>query len=87
MKAIENKAMIFETLEPKLVAEDDHALWQVALAVLTDEFEQRQVEASQQVFGRWWWVHAPTGSGLTIADGTRKVALLIRMVTKICSGF
>jgi hypothetical protein len=51
MKAIENKAIVFEALEPKLAAEDDHALWQVALAVLTDEFEQRRVEASHR--GVW----------------------------------
>jgi hypothetical protein len=51
MKAIENKAIVFEALEPKLAVEDDHALWQVALAVLTDEFEQRRVEASHR--GVW----------------------------------
>jgi hypothetical protein len=51
MKAIENKAIVFKALEPKLAAEDDHALWQVALAVLTDEFEQRRVEVSQR--GVW----------------------------------
>jgi hypothetical protein len=51
MKAMENKAIIFETIEPKLVAEDDHALWQVAIAVLTDEFEQRRAEASER--GVW----------------------------------
>ena len=48
MKALENKTIVFETLEPKLVAGDDHALWRVALSVLTDEFEQRWAEASQR---------------------------------------
>jgi hypothetical protein len=51
MKAAENKAILFETLEPKLVADDDRALWQAALFVLTDEFTQRQADESQR--GVW----------------------------------
>ena len=51
VKAIENTTIVFETLAPKLVAEDDLALWRVALAALTDEFEQRVAEASQR--GVW----------------------------------
>jgi len=49
MKAIENKATLFETLEPKLVADDDRALWQAALLVLMDEFTQRQGDESPPV--------------------------------------
>jgi hypothetical protein len=51
MKTIENKTTLFETLEPKLVADDDHALWRAVLSVLTDEFAQRRAEESQR--GAW----------------------------------
>ena len=51
MKTIENKAILFETLEPKLVADDDHALWRAVLLVLTDELAQRRAEESQR--GVW----------------------------------
>lgn len=50
MKAIGNKT-VFETLEPRLVRDDDHELWRLALSVLLDEFEQRRTEASQR--GAW----------------------------------
>jgi len=51
MKATENKAIFFETLEPKLVADDDRTLWQAALFVLMEEFAQRQADESQR--GVW----------------------------------
>jgi hypothetical protein len=51
MKAIENPAIPFETLEPKLAADDDRALWQAALVVLTNEFMQRHAEESSR--GIW----------------------------------
>jgi hypothetical protein len=38
MKARETKTIAFETLERKLVSDDDYALWRTALCVLTDEF-------------------------------------------------
>ncbi|HWN74450.1 MAG TPA: hypothetical protein VNO13_01830 [Candidatus Udaeobacter sp.] len=54
MKTIENKTILFETLEPKLVADDDHALWRAVLLVLTDELAQRRAEESQR--GVWGMV-------------------------------
>jgi hypothetical protein len=51
VKAIESKTILFETLEPKLVADDDHALWRAALFVLADEVAQRQGKESQR--GIW----------------------------------
>ena len=50
MKAEENKTTLFETLEPKLGADDDRALWRAVLFVLQDELAQR-VEESK--VGTW----------------------------------
>ena len=47
MKAIEKDTILFEAIEPKLVADDDPALWRVALGVLADELAQRQAEESR----------------------------------------
>jgi hypothetical protein len=47
VKAIEKNAILFETIEPKLVADDDPALWRVAIGVLADELAQRQAEESR----------------------------------------
>lgn len=47
MKDIENDAILFETLQPKLGADDDPELWRTALSVLADEVEQRQGEKSR----------------------------------------
>jgi hypothetical protein len=49
MKASEE--IIFETIEPKLVPDDDPALWRAALSVLVDEIEQHQpVETRRAVW-------------------------------------
>ena len=42
MKAAEQITVPFETIDAKLTADDDRDFWQTALAVLTDEFVQRQ---------------------------------------------
>jgi hypothetical protein len=44
MKPLENTAILFQTLEPKLSAEDDPAFWRSALLVLADELAQRQAD-------------------------------------------
>jgi len=51
MKSSETKTIAFETLERKLVADDDCALWHAALCVLTDEFAQQQAAESHR--GVW----------------------------------
>src|ERR1700722_18472156 len=43
--------MLFETIEPKLAAGDDPALWRAALFLLADELAQRQAEESRR--GVW----------------------------------
>ena len=48
MKTSENKTIPFETLQSKLGADDDHALWRAALFVLADELSQRQAEQSKR---------------------------------------
>ena len=48
MKAIVDNTILFETIEPKLVADDDPALWRAALFVLADELEQRHAEESRR---------------------------------------
>jgi hypothetical protein len=48
VKAIEKNTMLFETIEPRLVVDDDPALWRVALFVLADELAQRQAEDSRR---------------------------------------
>jgi hypothetical protein len=52
VKAIGNNALLFETIQSKLAANDDPALWKAALSVLVDELAQRQTEES----GRDVWV-------------------------------
>lgn len=47
MKAIEKNPILFETVEPRLVADDDPALWRAVLFVLADELAQRQAEESR----------------------------------------
>ena len=83
VKAIESKTILFETLEPKLVADDDHALWRAALFVLADEVASDRGRNRSAAFGRWSWVNARTGLGRTIADGMRQVVLSLQMATKI----
>jgi hypothetical protein len=51
MKVIENDAILFEAIQPKLAAHDDRELWRTALAVFADEFAQRYAEES----GRGVW--------------------------------
>src|SRR5215475_1922694 len=51
VKAIENNTILFQTIEPRLAAEDSPALWQAALFVLSDELAQRQAEESRS--GVW----------------------------------
>jgi hypothetical protein len=46
VKAIGKHTILLQTIEPKLVADDDPALWSAALVVLADELEQRQAEDS-----------------------------------------
>jgi hypothetical protein len=48
VKAIVNNTILFETIEPKLVADDDPALWRDALVLLTDELAQRNAEESRR---------------------------------------
>jgi hypothetical protein len=52
VKAIGNNALLFKTIQSKLTADDDPALWKAALSVLVDELAQRQTEES----GRDVWV-------------------------------
>jgi hypothetical protein len=49
--AIEKNTILFQTIEPKLAADDDPALWRAALFVLADELAQRQGEESRG--GTW----------------------------------
>jgi hypothetical protein len=51
VKANGNSTMLFETIQPKLGADDDPGLWKVALSVLADELTQRQAEESKH--GAW----------------------------------
>jgi hypothetical protein len=51
MKDIKNRATLFEAIEPKLVGDDDRALWRAALSVLADEVMQRRAEQSRP--GAW----------------------------------
>jgi hypothetical protein len=46
VKTIDKYILLFQTIEPKLVADDDPALWRAALIVLADELEQRHAEDS-----------------------------------------
>jgi hypothetical protein len=47
VKAIEKNTILFETIEPKLAADDDPALWRASLFLLADELAQRQAEESR----------------------------------------
>jgi hypothetical protein len=49
MKPLENTAILYQTLEAKLTADDDPAFWRAALLVLTDEMAQREAAESPRV--------------------------------------
>jgi|SRR5580700_11919159 hypothetical protein len=51
METTGRNSILFETIEPKLVADDDPALWKAALSVLADEIEQHQPVESRR--GVW----------------------------------
>jgi hypothetical protein len=51
MKAAGNETILFDTIEPKLTADDDPAFWRAALLVLGDEFAKRHAEESRR--GVW----------------------------------
>jgi hypothetical protein len=69
MKATENKAILFEALKPKLVADDDRTLWQAALFALTEEFAQRQADESEQ--GDW---------AMVVGACSRNASLSVRLL-------
>src|SRR6202162_5881277 len=48
MKAAKQITVPFEAIDAKLTADDDRDFWQMALAVLTDEFVQRHEQESPQ---------------------------------------